>query len=956
MPPSALTDRIGAAVGEVEDPTKYGGAAVGAIVGVGGGGEGSAGVDVGIVPGELPLLPPPPPFEFVGEVEDQRNACGAAVREDFVGEGVGSEGGGGGVDVGVVPGEPPFPPPLNFGNEEKDATNRNSQGSIDSTNRDSLGSIDSLLNLFRDDIENAEGAGSFVMSDSEMQCLLDFDDEVSGGEDGNGFEASGGDHQQHQSYDFRSSFKKSRTRRVRKHHLHSRATAETKIEPVGAKPAGTATADQRPRKYQYKLGLRTMSRSQGRKQTAPPPRRGKAHKGWRHNMRRLLTKQRRRLSKASPCHRGGSGGGNDDDDENRSQTSRGQSVPSCGHFELEVVMDRVRELENEVLMQRKHMLTHEIATTSVLEAALVPAHHHVAVVPPPQNPDFVPPGEGGTPHAHAYADGYQEPAAPDFNDESGGPPEYARARLLQVEVVGPVEVVVDRGDLRSGSSGATTTAARSPFWKDKKRRTGTVALGAAALLGVGMVTQGGEGGRGASMNIQVHDQNALSSSSLPGEDGLPFLAASRKECGLQSFPLGYYVSPEACNRAATAAFLGPDAVPCPQFMFSRNVPSWGCRCCFDESIEHHTYHSDWNIYNTVSMSSLAAAEAEETGAGGAISTVGDAAVDGAPAIARWVRWWDDTTHTCYGDMTSDNYIASVHSKSQAMDTVSECKAACERDQHCNAFFYIPLTDRCLLYSECDGTPRTTSQHGRTYIKASYLESPQRYVHVSVEADNGNYAFPCAEGNGGNNCVATTATAQEVHPVRCCHISIGGPTDLVDIGGNAHIEEATTVDWSNEFCEDVWQTTSPLCLELNHDDAVVHCASIGGRLCTLDEVERQCVRGTGCGFDYRMIWVDTQKTLQASMATRTPTADDNIFQHDCVDNPDFVDLYGNTCAEWVFYYCEGMEEDYGAVTQNCPFSCGTCALLEYLPVDANHTDVAAQNKTWRRQRNTRHHYV
>jgi len=37
------------------------------------------------------------------------------------------------------------------------------------------------------------------------------------------------------------------------------------------------------------------------------------------------------------------------------------------------------------------------------------------------------------------------------------------------------------------------------------------------------------------------------------------------------------------------------------------------------------------------------------------------------------------------------------------------------------------------------------------------------------------------------------------------------------------------------------------------EAVAHCALVGARLCTSDELARNCAKGTGCGMDAHMIW-------------------------------------------------------------------------------------------------------
>eukprot|EP01043_Picozoa_sp_COSAG02_P065438 COSAG02_NODE_9876_length_2085_cov_1.693353_1_plen_338_part_00 len=41
-----------------------------------------------------------------------------------------------------------------------------------------------------------------------------------------------------------------------------------------------------------------------------------------------------------------------------------------------------------------------------------------------------------------------------------------------------------------------------------------------------------------------------------------------------------------------------------------------------------------------------------------------------------------------------------------------------------------------------------------------------------------------------------------------------------------------------------------------EDAVAVCASVGARLCTLEELEADCTADTGCSFDYQTVWSST----------------------------------------------------------------------------------------------------
>lgn len=100
-----------------------------------------------------------------------------------------------------------------------------------------------------------------------------------------------------------------------------------------------------------------------------------------------------------------------------------------------------------------------------------------------------------------------------------------------------------------------------------------------------------------------------------------------------------------------------------------------------------------------------------------------------------------------------------------------------------------------------------------------------------------------EEPGGGTCTATCTPNSTKFPVRCC-------------------AENHMPGWANEQCSDLWSSsenwrTRPReCLIMTYLDAAQFCRLEGGRLCTKKEVDMQCVKRTGCGFDNRLIWSDT----------------------------------------------------------------------------------------------------
>lgn len=77
-----------------------------------------------------------------------------------------------------------------------------------------------------------------------------------------------------------------------------------------------------------------------------------------------------------------------------------------------------------------------------------------------------------------------------------------------------------------------------------------------------------------------------------------------------------------------------------------------------------------------------------------------------------------------------------------------------------------------------------------------------------------------------------------HPVRCC-ADVFTPTFVQRPG-----------------C-DVWATSriNQKCIRsATFESAVTHCSSIGARLCTREEIQANCTRGTGCEIDKELVWV------------------------------------------------------------------------------------------------------
>merc|ERR1711862_373541 len=82
-----------------------------------------------------------------------------------------------------------------------------------------------------------------------------------------------------------------------------------------------------------------------------------------------------------------------------------------------------------------------------------------------------------------------------------------------------------------------------------------------------------------------------------------------------------------------------------------------------------------------------------------------------------------------------------------------------------------------------------------------------------------------------------------------------------------------------------------------------CEENGGRLCTKEEHEVGCTRGTGCSFDDDLIWSKTGVDVRTSSPTAAPTKSAGP----------------KSCCTWDFYHC-GIDEWCNESSSNCHGGC------------------------------------
>jgi len=96
--------------------------------------------------------------------------------------------------------------------------------------------------------------------------------------------------------------------------------------------------------------------------------------------------------------------------------------------------------------------------------------------------------------------------------------------------------------------------------------------------------------------------------------------------------------------------------------------------------------------------------------------------------------------------------------------------------------------------------------------------------------------------GGRRCggdISKFASHSESHPFRCC--------SETKIGSG----------WLKRPNCDIYAESLLPCEAANHDASSSICANVGARLCTKEEYEGKCTRGTGCNYDKELLWSSTK---------------------------------------------------------------------------------------------------
>jgi len=165
---------------------------------------------------------------------------------------------------------------------------------------------------------------------------------------------------------------------------------------------------------------------------------------------------------------------------------------------------------------------------------------------------------------------------------------------------------------------------------------------------------------------------------------------------------------------------------------------------------------------------------------------------------------------------------------------------------------------------------------------------------------------------------STAVAQddEIYAVRCA-------SDVDRSSDGWRIKSGCSI-W---FESDVWTEG---CVTKSWSDAEAFCTTQGGRLPTLDEIENNCVQGSGCQYDSALIWSSTASTTTVvACASHDDCGGETPFCYDglcdtcdqCQNCEDGVDgtcgpcgatTSGDTCVDEEHFVSKGKADDTSTV--------------------------------------------
>jgi len=140
----------------------------------------------------------------------------------------------------------------------------------------------------------------------------------------------------------------------------------------------------------------------------------------------------------------------------------------------------------------------------------------------------------------------------------------------------------------------------------------------------------------------------------------------------------------------------------------------------------------------------------------------------------------------------------------------------------------------------DPTVNTRVSAFQAWIE-SYIGKPYSEFNAGLEyyTVKGYHLSQCTEATNPT-CTTQSVNQNELRSVRCC----------ADTDPNGWHRNA----WLG--CSVYAESRVPKCYTTDWESAVETCDNEGARLCTKEELEAGCTFGSGCGFNWKMVWSST----------------------------------------------------------------------------------------------------
>jgi len=147
-------------------------------------------------------------------------------------------------------------------------------------------------------------------------------------------------------------------------------------------------------------------------------------------------------------------------------------------------------------------------------------------------------------------------------------------------------------------------------------------------------------------------------------------------------------------------------------------------------------------------------------------------------------------------------------------------------------------------------------------------------------------YYAARGSTGTKCLESDCSTKivsqfDIKGVRCCS------------------ETQVEADWDTT-CSGIWADAPvPFCYFVDWNTANNKCSEAGGRLCTIEELEDDCAKGTGCYFDQITVWSSTIAYINSENPTVDPT---NPPTESLTESPTLTSTWATPVANWVKVGC------------------------------------------------------